>query len=328
VYNTPAYVEFAHTQNGSGDLLWLAREGAPMLGLPVHPIGAVRVTTGYSGAMFADGPRDAVLRRGVAALEALLGANRKIGFEVLQATQSPAYDNPTRIAGLTYLLEREGHEPMRLYSRILDVEPIGRGSGEMPEIGSDLLLEQGLEPYQPELRNQIRQAIRSGLSVSCALPTTDAELQSVYSEFVVLHEESWRRTGMVPHSHSYWVALGQAILDGGGRDMVVCARDGDGRAVAAVTCHFRGERALYWAGASSERGLAARANPLCLHAAIQACRQLGVRHFELGRLHARESVEKELAILRYKSQFGGGLVPLAGLLREPSLLARALGRLG
>ncbi len=94
-----------------------------------------------------------------------------------------------------------------------------------------------------------------------------------------------------------------------------------------MTCRLRGERALYWAGASSERGLAARANPLCLHAAIQACRQFGVRDFELGRLHARESVEKELRSC-VKVAVRGWARALAGLRREPSLLARGLGRLG
>jgi ribosomal protein S18 acetylase RimI-like enzyme len=326
LYSTPSYVNFARAQNGRGDLLWLTREGSPVLGLPVHPVGALRIVTGYSGAMFAEGPRDAALRRGVAALRALLAANTRLGFEVLQSAQSPAYDDPAHVTSLAFLLASHRLVGPSLYSRILDVEPLAGGSMTEPDVRGELLLEHGLRPYQAELRNQVRQALRRGLHVTCALPSDDDELLAAYAEFTPLHAESWRRTGMTPHRLEYWTALARAILDGGGKDMVVCAREDDGRAVAAVTCHLRGDRALYWAGASNERGLAARANPLCLHAAIQACRQLGVRHFELGRFDARELSPKEIAITRYKAQFGGDLVRVGGFRTRPPTGALVLGR--
>lgn len=326
LYSTPSYVNFAHVQNGRGDLLWLTREGSPVLGLPVHPLGRWRVGTGYSGAMFAEGPRDATLRRGVTALSALLAANPRLGFQVLQSAQSPAYDDPARVASLAFLLASHGLTGPSLYSRILELEPLAGGAAKEPEVCGELLLEHGLRPYQAELRNQVRQAVRRGLHASCTLPGNDAELLDAYAEFTPLHTESWKRTGMTPHRLEYWTALARAILDGGGQDMVVCAREDDGTMVAAVTCHLRGERALYWAGASTERGLAARANPLCLHATIQACRQLGVRHFELGRFDARETSPKEIAITRYKAQFGGDLVRVGGFRTRPPVTAIALDR--
>jgi Acetyltransferase (GNAT) domain len=325
-HNTASYVEFARGQNGHADLLWLTREGNPVLGLPVHPIGGLRINTGYSGVMFARGPRDAPLRAGVAALVALLAANGRLGFEVLQSAQAPAYDDPAYVTSLAFLLASHGLSGPSLYSRVLDCEPLPGGSVAGPDVSNELLLEHGLRPYEAALRSQIRQAIRGGLSVTCAVPRTEAELQAVYGEFTPLHAESWRRTGMTPHRLEYWTALARTIVDGGGRDMVVCARDADGTALAAVTCHLRGDRAVYWAGASSERGLAARANPLCLHAAIQACRQLGVRHFELGRFDSCESSPKELAITCYKAQFGGALVRLVGFQTQPSIVAVALRR--
>jgi hypothetical protein len=289
-------------------------------------VGALRITTGYSGAMFLQGSRGAPLQRGVAALAALLTTNSRLGFEVLQSAQSPAYDDPARVAQLAFLLASQRLASRSLYSRILNLEALAHGSTANPDVCSELLLEHGLRPYQAELRNQVRQALRHGLRVTCTLPSDEAGLLTAYIEFTALHTESWRRTGMTPHRLEYWTALARAILDGGGRDMVVCARDDDGSAVAAVTCHLHGDRALYWAGASNERGLAARANPLCLHAAIQACRQLGVRHFELGRFDARESSPKELAITRYKAQFGGDLVRIGGFRTQPPIGAIAVGR--
>lgn len=339
VYNAPSYVEFARRQNGKADLLWLTREGNPVLGMPIHPYGDLFVSTGYSGVMFARGPRNAPLRWGVTALMALLAANGHLGFEVLQSVQAPAYDDPAYVTHLAFLLASNRLEGPSLYSRVLDVEPLVVGStvgpdvepltgacAAWPDLSNALLLEHGMRPYEAELRNQVRQAIRRGLSVTCAVPSTDAELQAVYDEFTPLHRESWIRTGMTPHRLEYWTALARAIVDGGGRDVAVCARDADGTALAAVTCHLRGDRALYWAGASSERGLAMRANPLCLHAAIQACRQLGARHFELGRFNAHETSGKELAITQYKAQFGGTLVRVGGFWRRPPAMTVAVRR--
>jgi hypothetical protein len=327
-YNTPAYVEFARRRNGRADLLWLERDGNPMLGLPLHPHGRSSLRTGYSGMLFAGAPGEAALRRGVSALRALLDANPRLGLRAEQAVSAPAYDDPPRIAALSFLLERHGLRGPPLFSRVLELAPLDdRGREPEPggapqlgsglELGGELLLEEGLEPYQAELRNQIRQALRRGLHVTCSLPSSVLELEAAYADFLELHRESWRRTGLTPHQRDYWIELARAILDGGGRDMIVETRDSDGVLLAVVTCHLFGARAIYWAGASSTAGLRARANPLCLHAAIQACRQLGVRHFELGRIDARESSPKELAITHYKAQFGGALVRVAAFQARP-----------
>jgi hypothetical protein len=325
LYNTPSYVEFARAQNGRADLLWLERDGNPVVGMPLHPLGESRFSTGYSGLLFVAGSGQAPLRRGAAGLLALLGVNRRRGFQILQSAQALAYDDPARIAALASLFDEHRLKGPPLYSRVLDVEPLTSDSDE-PDVRSELLLEHGLTAYEPATRNQIRQATRNGLHVTCSLPATDAEVQTVYRDFVPLHRESWLRTGMTPHQAEYWTALARAILDGGGRELVVFARDEDGKALAAVICHLRAGRALYWAGVSSDLGQKLRANPLCLHAAIQASRQLGVRHFELGRFHAREPSQKELAITSYKAQFGGDLVRVGGFQAQPPIAAVALRR--
>ena len=326
VYHSPAYVDFARRQNGRADLLWLARDGNPVLGLPLHPVGRSRLTTGYSGVMFADGHGDATLRRGVTALAALLDVNRRLGLEVLQSAQAPAYDDPARMTSLDFLLDQQGLRGPALYSRVLRLQPLAGPSDGGHDVSNDLLLEHGLGPYQAALSNQIRQAVRHGLHVSCHLPGSDSEVQEAYSDFVPLHQESWQRTGMTPHPREYWWALTRAIVDGGGRDIVVYVRNGEGTALAAVSCHMRDGRALYWAGASSQEGLRLRANPLCLHAAIQVCGQLGVHHFELGRFNAREPSAKELAVTSYKAQFGGELVRISGFQTRPPVASAALRR--
>lgn len=123
LYNAPSYIDFARVENGRADLLWLVRDGNPVLGLPVHPVGDSRIGTGYSGLMFADGPREATLHRGVLALVALLEANPRLGFQVLQSLQASAYDDPARIATLAFLLEEHGLLGPSLYSRMLSSRP-------------------------------------------------------------------------------------------------------------------------------------------------------------------------------------------------------------
>ena len=190
-----------------------------------------------------------------------------------------------------------------------------------------------VEPYETELRNQIRKAVRNEMKVTYELPGDAAEIPAAYREFVPLHRASWQRTGMPPHDERYWSALSRAVIAGGGRDLLAYVHDRDGAPAAAVVCHVRDGHALYWAGCSSEEGLRANANPLCLHAAIQACRAIGVRRFELGRFFAREPSEKERAITRYKAQFGGELVHIVGfeggsgalaMLREQILQLRTM----
>lgn len=311
VYHAPSYIEFAREENGSGDLLWLARDGNPVLGLPLHPASRRRFTTGYAGLLFPPGRRERPLREGVTALGDLLGTNRNTALHVLQAAQSPAYDIPGRMVALGRYLEEQRVRLLPVYSRVLDLPDAGAAVAQ-PGLSEQELVATGLEPYEPELRNQIRKAVRNEMTVTYKLPGDAAEVPAAYREFVPLHRASWQRTGMPPHDERYWSALSRAVIAGGGRDLLAYVRDRDGAPAAAVVCHIRDGHALYWAGCSSEQGLRANANPLCLHAAIQACRAIGVRRFELGRFFAREPSEKERAITRYKAQFGGELVHIVG----------------
>ena len=142
-----------------------------------------------------------------------------------------------------------------------------------------------------------------------------------YREFVPVHVESWKRTGMQPHPFEYWTALARTVLDGGGRDLVVVARDADGQALAGVTCHLRNGRALHWSGVTREPGL--RSGQSALPSARRSRRvvELGSPTFRAAKVTARERKAKELAIMRYKAQFRGGLVRVGGFQTEPPVAA-------
>ena len=322
LYHTPPYLGFSREQNGWADLLWLTRDGNPVVGIPLHPAGDRRFSTAYAGLLLPPGRSDAVVRRGIAAFAELLEANRGLRLQVLQCPQARSYDSSGRMLAIARRLDEHRFTGPSMYSRMLDVPATERAEAT-PDVSPELLLDTGLKPYEPELRNQIRQAVRNGLTATCALPTTPSEIDDAYREFVPLHRESWQRTGMQPHDDRYWEALSAAIVGAGAKDLVVYVRNQNDQAVAAVISHVYDGRALYWAACSSEEGMRGRANPLCLHAAIQACGQLGVHRFELGRFQAREPSRKERSVTRYKGQFGGDLIRLVNLETQPPLRALA-----
>src|SRR4051794_33629771 len=49
LYHEPGYIDFARDVNGRADLIVLARDGNPLVGMPFHPQGVSTVSTGYAG---------------------------------------------------------------------------------------------------------------------------------------------------------------------------------------------------------------------------------------------------------------------------------------
>jgi hypothetical protein len=332
VYHLAPYIDFLRAQGACADVLLVAREGNPLFALPIHSFAAAGIDCGYSGVVFPATGREGPLRRAVAALVALFECNRHIPFQAIQSAQAPAYDDAARTNMLRMLLEAEGLELERVYTRLCDLDRLpapeqvplapGRHPGALA-IDGDWLGGESLDGYDPDVRNQIRQALRRGLSVEYANPDDATARANAYERFQPVHESSWARTGLLPKPRDYWPALSAAVTEGGGEDLVVLVLDGDGEALAGVVCHAYGERAIYWSGCSTARGLRLRANPLCLHGAIAACRHRGVRTFELGRFRADEPSSKERRVSHYKAQFGGSLVPVTAFSSTPSLAARA-----
>jgi hypothetical protein len=324
VYHRPAYIDFARRQNGAADVVLLSSHGQPLVALPFHP-GPRRVSTGYAGACFPPDAAESTLRRAAAILAALARANPGLRLQALQSAQAAAVDDRDRAALLAAIVDALPVRQERLHTRVVRVVPRSPGPLEPASLTSGSAHEALLSGYDPDLRNQVRQAIRRGVTVSAVVPASDAAALDAYREFLPIHVASWTRTGMTPHRLDYLLGLEAAVRAGGGHDLVVMARAGDGRAVAAVSCHVHGERAIYWSGASLAEALPLRANPLCLHAAIGAAQAMGVRDFELGRFRADERDPKEISVTRYKAQFGGRLVRVLNFeFNAPRLEPRAV----
>lgn len=326
VYHRPPYIEFARRQNGAADLLMFSAHGAPLVAFPYHTV-AHRISTGYAGVCFSPGGRGAV-RRGLITLAEFVRLNRDLRFQALQSAQAPAVDDRARAGFLALVVDSMDARQERLHTRLIRL-PATDGSNMVQPVvlALDSSHELIMRDYDPDLRNQVRQASRRGVTGQVVIPGNGLAAYEAYAEFQPIHEASWRRTGMAPHGLSYLLGLEAAVRDGGGKDVMVFARTDTGKAVAAVTCHVYRDRAIYWSGCSLPEAHQLRANPFCLHIAIRAMQQLGVRTFELGRFSATETDDKEISVTRYKAQFGGEVQRVLNFdLGVPRLDAQALAR--
>ncbi len=332
LYHLAPYIDFTRAQSGAADVFLISREGNALFALTVHSWNASGIDSGYSGVVFPATAREGALRRSVAALAELFAANRQIPFHIRQSAQAPAYGELGRVTLLQQLLESEGIALEQIYGRLCDLRGIsapeeiptadGRGPGALA-LDGDWLAGESVRTYDPDARNQIRQALRSGLTVEYVRACEPAARADAYARFQPLHEESWRRTGLLPKLPGYWPQMSEAVTASGGEDLVVLVLDAGGEPLAGVLCHAYQSRAIYWSGCSSASGLSSRANPLCLHGAIAACRRQGVDVFELGRARAGERSSKERRVNSYKAQFGGSLVRVTCFSPIPGLVARA-----
>jgi hypothetical protein len=332
LYHLAPYIDFTRAQNGVADVFLISREGNALFALSIHSWNGSGIDSGYSGVVFPATAREGALRRSVAALAELFAANRGIPFHIHQSAQAPAYEELGRVTLLQQLLESEGIALEQVYGRLCDLRALGAPE-EIPATGgsrpdalaldSDWLAGESVRTYDPDARNQIRQALRRGLTVEYARAVEPAARAYAYARFQPLHEESWIRTGLLPKPPGYWPRMSEAVTASGGEDLVVLVLDSGGEPLAGVLCHAYQSRAIYWSGCSSSSGLSSRANPLCLHGAIAACRREGVDVFELGRARAGESSIKERRVNSYKAQFGGSLVRVTCFSSTPGLLARA-----
>ncbi|MDQ2959652.1 MAG: GNAT family N-acetyltransferase [Candidatus Dormibacteraeota bacterium] len=326
VYHRPPYIDFARRQNGVADLMLLSSHGQPLAAIPFHP-GPRRVSTGYAGVCFPPGGQ-AALRRALGALGDVARLNRRFRLQSLQSAQAPAVDDTNRSGFLAFLLDTLDVRQEPLHTRLLRIRATATPTDTSPSViavdPDDLV---GMGGYDGDLRNQVRQAARRGVTAEVMVIRDAAEAATAYQRFLPIHTASWQRTGMRAHGLDYLLGLEEAVRVGGGHDVLVFAHAPTGAAVAAVSCHVYGERAIYWSGCSLPEALPLRANPFCLHAAVEAMRRMGVTAFEMGRFSAAETDPKEISVTRYKAQFGGDVQRVLNFeFGAPLVDAHGLGR--
>jgi hypothetical protein len=317
LYHQRPYTEFLRWQGSHAETVALTKSGELVCAMTVIPETSACFDSGFFGLLFPPASTEKALKKAVGETFELFARNGHLRrVQAIQSISSRAAMDHPRRAALDYLLTTlappgsAGH----LFSRVLELPPPAQtwdrktasGSLTPSQLENDLL-----KGYDSDIRNQIRQAERNGLTLRWHIVADAGAVEQAYREYDPVHAESWRRTELSPHSTEYWHRTSRAVTGGGGVDVLALAVDGE-RVVAGATCHVYQEQALYFSGGSLPAGLEKRANPLALHAAISLCRRLGVRWFEIGRFEPHES-EKLEKIRHYKSQFGGRVLRVTNL---------------
>ena len=307
IYHQQAYMDASRKINGFAEIIVIMKSGRPMVGMPLHKWGRTGYTTGYSGILLPRNTDEKPLKKALDLLMHLFEVNKRSCFRVCQSAQSEGGLDSGRQQLIASLIASKCNLNGNVFTRIIELE---KYEGHCDDISSleGLGKHTLLNGYQAEIRNQIKNAIKNELNVLIIVPATSGEARSIYTDIYPVYLDSKKRTGMSAQSLEMLIAYSDSVRSGGGKDLLVLIKRGD-TTISVVNCHVYKSQALYWMNCSTPEAQCYNANPLALHASILWSLNLGAKFFEIGRIdfEALRTVSKEMAIWKYKDQFGGEL---------------------
>ena len=149
-------------------------------------------------------------------------------------------------------------------------------------------------------RTAVRKAEKAGVTVREA---NDNDRQTYYR----LHQETYRRTRVPPHSVAYFGAIWDRFLGTGFARVWIAELNGE--AVAGENFGVYKQAAIYWTGAATANGLKVEANSLLQWTAMQWMIDNGVEWYETGEAFPQHRAGKEKGLNDFKKSFGGSLYP-------------------
>lgn len=301
-YITKSYMELSAKSNGFADIFVLYDGDKPLLGIPLHKAGRNSFTTGYSGLIFPPRITERQAIRACNLLKKLFEVNKLKAFTIYHQPRGEfSREVSKRNNEITYALSSVFNLNKDLFTRIIYFQKSNHNT-----INQDLMFKY----YQAELRNQIRRARNAGINIEIIDSNID-DVKKMLSLTYDLYNDSRKRTNLRPRPLNDIVEESDNLIRNKFRDIWAVASY-DCEIISVVNCHVFNEKAIYNLNYSSELGYKLSANPLALDAAINYCLKIGSLMFETGRFskYHRSFDSKELAISRYKSQFGGEPIPV------------------
>ena len=149
-------------------------------------------------------------------------------------------------------------------------------------------------------RTAVRKAEKAGVTVRAAGPND----RPIYYR---LHRETYRRTGVPPHSEDYFGAIWDRFIAKGLARVWVAELDGE--PVAAENFGIYKGAAVYWTGAANAKGLEVEANSLLQWTAMQWMLDNGIEWYETGEAFPQFHAGKNKGVSDFKKSFGGSLYP-------------------
>jgi hypothetical protein len=149
-------------------------------------------------------------------------------------------------------------------------------------------------------RTAIRKAEKAGVTVRAA----GARDLDIYYR---LHRDTYRRTGAEPLPEAYFRMIWERFVAKGLARVWIAEIDGE--PLAAENFGIYKKAAIYWSGASSERGLETEANSLLQWTAMEWMLNNAVAWYEAGEAFPSFDAGKQKGLNDFKKSFGGELYP-------------------
>lgn len=155
--------------------------------------------------------------------------------------------------------------------------------------------------FEKRARNAVRKAESLKVTVRSANKTGDLET------YYYLHQTTYRRTGVNSHPFEYFEGIWRDFYSKGLAYIIFAELDGE--PVAAESFGIYKNAAIYWTGASNEKGLALNANSLLQWTAINHFIDSEIKYYEIGQAFPEEISGKKSGLDHFKRSFGGQLYP-------------------
>ena len=149
-------------------------------------------------------------------------------------------------------------------------------------------------------RTAIRKAEKDGV-ITRQATTNDLEI------YYRLHVETYQRTGVTPHPYSYFKNIWDKFLSHNLAQIWIAELDGT--PIAAENFAVYKNAAVYWTGASTQKGLAVEANSILQWAAMQSMIEAGIEFYETGEAFPQAKDGKRKGLNDFKKSFGGKMYP-------------------
>jgi hypothetical protein len=155
-------------------------------------------------------------------------------------------------------------------------------------------------------RAAVRQAERNGLKF-----IEDNTIDGL-KEYTRIHKESWKRTGLTPHSFKHFEDMMNSLQSTNSLKLFFVEHEE--QKIAAVMIHVFKNGAFYWGGCSDGGSLSLRPNNFLLWNVAKWAKCNGLQFFEIGQYYPYPTLDpKEYNVGKYKVHFGvDDLVPFEG----------------
>lgn len=162
----------------------------------------------------------------------------------------------------------------------------------------------GQETVWKQMEGRARTAVRKAEKAGVTVREAHRDDLDIY---YLLHQETYRRTGVRPHPKDYFRVIWDGFLPKGLARVWIAELDGE--PVAAENFGIYKQAAIYWTGAANAKGLDVEANSLLQWTAMRWMLNNGIEWYETGEAFPQFDSGKLKGVSDFKKSFGGRIYP-------------------